>query len=42
MGVFYENLKKIIENFSGQPHIKRKSDITQTSFCFLVILSNHF
>ena len=33
VGVFHENFtKKLPRNFSRQPRIKRKSDITQTSF----------
>lgn len=35
---FSQKLYKIIaENFSRQPHIKRKSDIIQTSFFVLVV-----
>ena len=33
-GISRKFYKKIAENFSRQPHIKRKSDITQTSFFF--------
>ena len=39
VGVFHKNFtKKIAENFSRQPHIKRKSDIIQTSFSFFIKL----
>ena len=38
-GISRKFYKKIAENFSRQPHIKRKSDITQTSFSIFITLS---
>ena len=38
-GYFTKILQKIAENFSRQSHIKRKSDITQTSFSIFITLS---
>ena len=39
---FSKILQMIVKQKFWQTHIKRKSDITQTSFYFFVILSNHF
>ena len=38
-GISRKFYKKIAENFSRQSHIKRKSDITQTSFSIFITLS---
>ena len=38
-GYFTKILQKIAEKFSRQSHIKRKSDITQTSFSIFITLS---
>ena len=38
-GVSQKFYKKIAEKFSRQPHIKRKSDITQTSFLLIIYSS---